>query len=193
VAYLNIFGDRVASAALLPLLPAGNPTVGGHSSGAMQIPPDSTAPPKLSLFISKIDHVWGCGMGRDNPLKGHTILIVEDNPLIRLELINLYQSDGAQVIAVPTHEQAIEATEQYPIRAALLDYGLEEENVAQLLGRFAEYQIPYIFYTGYSGIEKIYPRAVILEKPASGEVLLRAMTDLIVGTPPPLCTRRPRL
>jgi DNA-binding NtrC family response regulator len=158
----------------------------------MQIPPDSTAPPKLSLFISKGDHVWGCGMGRDNPLKGHSILIVEDDALIRLELINLYQSVGAHVIAVPTHEQAIEATEQYPIRAALLDYGLDEDNVAQLCGRFSEYRIPYIFYTGYSGIEKIYPRAIILEKPASGEVLLRAMTDLIASAPQPLCTRPPR-
>jgi len=119
-------------------------------------------------------------MGSNNPLKGHSILIVEDDPLIRLELINLYQSVGARVIAAPTHEQAIQATEQYPIHAALLDYGLDEANVARLCARFSENRIPFIFYTGYSGIERIYPFAVIVEKPASGEVLLRAMTDLIV-------------
>jgi DNA-binding NtrC family response regulator len=158
----------------------------------MRIPPDSTAPPKLSLSISKCDHIWGCGMGSDNPLKGHSILIVEDDPLIRLELINLYQCVGAHVIATSTHEQAIEATEQYPIRAALLDYGIDEENVARLCGLFSEYQIPYVFYTGYSGIEQTYPSAIILEKPASGEVLLRAMTDLIVSTPRPLWKRPTR-
>jgi len=132
-------------------------------------------------------------MGTDNPLQGHSILIVEDDPLIRLELINLYQSAGAHVIAAPTHDQAIEATQQYPIRAALLDYGLDEDSVAQLCRLFSQYQIPYIFYTGYSGIEQIYPIAVIVEKPASGEVLLRAMTDLIVSAPRPLCKRPPRL
>src|SRR5689334_24244771 len=109
-------------------------TSSGHSVGSMRIPPDSTAPPKLSLSISKCDNIWGCGMGSDNPLKGHSILIVEDDPLIRLELINLYQFVGAHVIATSTHEQAIEATEQYPIRAALLDYGIDEENVARLCG-----------------------------------------------------------
>jgi len=168
-------------------------TYSGHSAGTMRSPPDSTAAPKLSLSISKYDHVWGCGMGSDNPLKGHSILIVEDDPLIRLELISLYQSVGAHVIAAVTHEQAIEATEQYSIRAALLDYGLDEDDVAQLCGLFSKYQIPYIFYTGYSGIEQIYPFAVIVEKPASGEILLRAMTDLIVSAPQPLCKRPPRL
>jgi CheY-like chemotaxis protein len=130
-------------------------------------------------------------MGSDNPLQGHSILIVEDDPLIRMELISLYQSVGAQVIAASTHEEGIRATEEYPIRAALLDYGLDEDNVARLCKRFSEYQIPYMFYTGYSGIEKIFPFAVILEKPASGNVLLRSMTDLIVSAPRPLRRRLP--
>jgi DNA-binding response OmpR family regulator len=130
-------------------------------------------------------------MASDNPLKGHSILIVEDDPLITLELINLYQSIGAQVIAVRTREQAVEATEQYSISAALLDYGLDEDNVAQLCAHFSEYQIPYMFYTGYSGIEQVYPGAIIVEKPASGEVLLHAMTDLIVNAQQSLCKPPP--
>ena len=38
-----------------------------------------------------------------------------------------------------------------------------------------------------------YPFATIVEKPASGEMLLRAMTDLIVNAPQPLCKRPSRL
>jgi len=123
-------------------------------------------------------------MGSEILWKGRTILIVEDDPLIRLELTNLFESVGAQVIAARTCEQATVATGQYQICAALLDYGLQADNVAQLCEHLLQCQIPYMFYTGYPDLEQIYPHAVIVEKPASGALLLSAMADLIVSDPP---------
>src|SRR5215469_2491681 len=123
-------------------------------------------------------------MGSEILMKGHTILIVEDDPLIRLELTNLFESVGAQVIGARTGEEALKAIGEFRICAALLDYGLQEDNAAQLCRRLLECQIPYMFYTGYPDLEQIYPHAVIVEKPASGAVLLGAMADLIVSDPP---------
>jgi hypothetical protein len=36
-----------------------------------------------------------------------------------------------------------------------------------------------MFYTGYADLEQSYPCSVILRKPASAEVLLATMADLI--------------
>ena len=127
--------------------------------------------------------VWGRHMGREILMKGHSILIVEDDPLIRLELTNLFESVGAQVIGARTGEEALKAIGEFRICAALLDYGLQEDNAAQLCRHLSECQIPYMFYTGYPDLQQIYPRAVIVEKPASGEVLLGAMADLIISNP----------
>lgn len=125
----------------------------------------------------------GCRMGSAALLKGRLILVVEDDPLIRLELRSLFESVGAQVAATSTYKQAVAAIEQNQIRAALLDHGLQEDNVAPLCRLLAERQIPYMFYTGYPDLERNYPRAIIVQKPASAEVLLTRMADLIVGAP----------
>jgi CheY-like chemotaxis protein len=123
-------------------------------------------------------------MGSAALLKGRSILVVEDDPLIRLELTSLFESVGAQVTATSTYEQAVAAIEQNQICAALLDHGLQEDNIAPLCRLLAERQIPYMFYTGYPDLEQNYPRAIIVQKPASAEVLLTRMADLIVGAPP---------
>jgi CheY-like chemotaxis protein len=117
-------------------------------------------------------------------LKGRSILVVEDDPLIRLELTSLFESVGAQVTATSTYEQAVTAIEQSQLCAALLDHGLQEDNIEPLCRLLAGRQIPYMFYTGYSDLEQKYPRAIIVQKPASAEVLLTRMADLIVGGPP---------
>ena len=126
----------------------------------------------------------GCRMGSAALLKGRLILVVEDDPLIRLELRSLFESVGAQVAATSTYQQAVAAIEQSQIRAALLDHGLQEDNIAPLCRLLAERQIPYMFYTGYPDLEQNYPRAIIVQKPASAEVLLTRMADLIVGASP---------
>jgi CheY-like chemotaxis protein len=123
-------------------------------------------------------------MGSAALLKGRSIVVVEDDPLIRLELTSLFESVGAQVTATSTYEQAVAAIEQNQIRAALLDHGLQEDNIAPLCRLLAERQIPYMFYTGYPDLEQNYPRAIIVQKPASAEVLLTRMAELVVGAPP---------
>jgi CheY-like chemotaxis protein len=114
-------------------------------------------------------------------LKGRSILIVEDHPLIRLELTSLFESVGAQVLAAGNREQAVIAIERCHIGAALLDHGPEEDSVAALCALLTESQIPFMFYTGYPDLEQSYPRAVIIQKPASGEVLLATMANLVVN------------
>jgi DNA-binding response OmpR family regulator len=118
-------------------------------------------------------------MGSATLLRGRSILIVENEPLIRLELMSLFEGAGARVIAASTSKQGFTAIRHNQISAAILDYGLQEDNVALLCRYLAVCQIPFMFYTGYSELERNYPRAIIVQKPGSTEVLLAAMAILI--------------
>ena len=118
-------------------------------------------------------------MGSATLLRRRSILIVEDEPLIRLELASLFEGAGWRVIAVSTSKQGFTAIRHNQISAALLDHGLQGDNVALLCRYLAVCQIPFMFYTSYSELERNYPRAIIVEKPASTEALLAAMTSLI--------------
>jgi len=121
---------------------------------------------------------WECCMPSAIPLNGRSILVVEDDALIRLELVSLFESVGAHVIAAYTCEQGVSAIERYHICAAILDHGLVQDNVAPLVALLTECQIPYMFYTGYPDLEQTYPRAIIVQKPASGDVLLAKMAAI---------------
>jgi CheY-like chemotaxis protein len=81
-------------------------------------------------------------MGRTTVLKGRSILVVEDDALIRLELTSLFESASAQVVATSTCEQAVIAIEQNQIRAAHLGHALREDKIVLLCRLLADCQIP---------------------------------------------------
>ena len=132
-----------------------------------------------------------CCMGSATLMRGRSILVVEDEPLIKLELTDLFESAEAHVIAASTCKQGLMAIGRYQISAALLDYVLWEDNVAPLCRQLAERQVPFMFYTGYHDLERSYPHAVIVQKPAGPEVLLAAMAGLIAATGPQSDTQSP--
>ena len=123
-------------------------------------------------------------MGSATLMRGSSILVVEDEPLIKLELTELFESAGARVIAVSTCQQGLIAIGQHQLSAALLDYVLWEGNIAPLCRRLAEHRVPFMFYTGYLDLERSYPRSIIIQKPAAADVLLAAMAGLMGVTAP---------
>jgi DNA-binding response OmpR family regulator len=111
-------------------------------------------------------------MGSSVRLTGVSILVVEDEPLIALEVTSVFQSAGAQVVAARTCREGLLAIERHRVVAAVLDYALVGDSVAPLCRALAERQIPFMFYSGYIELERSYPTVVIVQKPARGEALL---------------------
>jgi DNA-binding NtrC family response regulator len=118
-------------------------------------------------------------MGSAYPLAGCSILVVEDEPLIALEMATLFQSAGAQVVSVRTCAEARVAIEQRSVCAAVLDYRLGDDNVGTLCARLAERQMPFMFYSGYDDLEESFPKSLIVQKPATGNALISAITGLV--------------
>jgi DNA-binding response OmpR family regulator len=122
-------------------------------------------------------------MGSAYPLYGHSILVVEDNPLIAFDVAEVFQSAGARVVATRTLAEAGTAIERADIRAALLDYRLGDDDVAMLCQSLVDHHIPFMIYTGYDDVHERFPTYVVVRKPANAETLLHAMVGLVSPAP----------
>jgi DNA-binding response OmpR family regulator len=117
-------------------------------------------------------------MGSAYSLTGRSILVVEDEPLISLEMTALFEAAGARVVVAQTLADAIRLVGEREISAAVLDFGLGDDSVSAVCGHLRERGVPFMFYTGHGHVQGSYPDAVVVEKPASGNTLLTAIAAL---------------
>jgi DNA-binding response OmpR family regulator len=57
-------------------------------------------------------------------LVGRTVLIIEDEPLVALDISQSFEKAGARVVAAHTREEAFHAMHAGGVTAAVLDFGL---------------------------------------------------------------------
>src|SRR5262245_20820161 len=89
--------------------------------------------------------------------------VVEDEPLIALDVAQLLQSQGAQVVAVNSRAEAKRTIDQRAVCAAVLDYRLGAESVEDLCELLPERRIPYMLWSGCSDLEAIFRKDVVIE------------------------------
>jgi DNA-binding NarL/FixJ family response regulator len=96
------------------------------------------------------------------------VLIVEDNPLISMDLEDILKNHGCQIIGpLATVRDALLAIEKDEIDVALVDYVLEDGNAAPLAEALNGKAIPFAICTGSGedAIHSIFPTTPILGKP----------------------------
>ena len=114
-----------------------------------------------------------------SPLQGRSILIVEDEPLITMDLTLALEITGATVTSTNTLKHALLLVEHAGLSAAILDHALGDDNSSLLYKRLNERGIPFMIYSGYPRIEGASHDALHIQKPSSHEVLVAAMEGLI--------------
>ena len=110
-------------------------------------------------------------------LGGQTILLVEDEFLILLDLQYLLERAGADVMTATSVAEGLSKADQ-SFDAAVLDVRLPDGEVYPLAERLAEGAIPLIFHSGHAQVAELrkkWPTAVALEKPAHESLLLDAV------------------
>jgi CheY-like chemotaxis protein len=100
-------------------------------------------------------------------LSGRSILVVEDEPLIALDLRNTFESAGAYVFASTQHPHALQLAGHPDLSAAVLDYRLGQEDTTAICARLEQCGVPFVFYCGYDDVREQCPHAVRVPKPAS--------------------------
>ena len=81
-------------------------------------------------------------------LQGLSILVVEDEPLIGMDIKTALEQAGAHVTATTTVRHALILVEHDGLAAAIMDHALADGDSTELCRRLKARGIPYVSYTG---------------------------------------------
>jgi CheY-like chemotaxis protein len=116
-------------------------------------------------------------------LRGLSILVVEDEPLIGMDLRAALEKAGAHVTQTTTVRHALILIEHDGLAGAIMDHALGDGDSTEVCARLKARGIPYVTYSGYRPVEGASPDAVHVSKPATMQALLTALSDLLPLTP----------
>ena len=115
-------------------------------------------------------------------IQGAHILIVEDEPLIALDIEVAVRLAGAGVVsAAQTVEQALTMVEAPGLAGAIVDLRLQGQSVRDVVKRLTERSIPFLFYTGADDIPtaRSWPMIPVVSKPAPPQEVVRLLARLM--------------
>ena len=116
-------------------------------------------------------------------LKGLPILIVEDEPLVALELAMAIEAlDGRTVGPVATITQAMILLETETIAAAILDANLLDGEVTPLAIALEQNEVPFIIHTGTgvpADLAEKMPNLPVVMKPADSTSVLAVLLQRV--------------
>jgi DNA-binding response OmpR family regulator len=116
-------------------------------------------------------------------LHGRSILVVEDEPLIGMDIRGALEEAGAHVTATTTARHALILIEHDGLAGAILDHALGDGDSTEVCARLKARGIPYVTYSGYEPVAGASPEAPHVSKPGNMETLLTALSGLLPRTP----------
>jgi two-component sensor histidine kinase/DNA-binding response OmpR family regulator len=124
------------------------------------------------------------------PLRGKRFLIVEDEPLIALEIMAGLESVGVDVEGpVGSVEEALRAIDDDgSFDGVLLDANLRGEPAGEIAAALTRRNIPFVFVTGYGrqALPESFGQSLMLTKPFTQEQLLQTAARLLRTVSPGL-------
>lgn len=110
-------------------------------------------------------------------LKGSTVLILEDEPIIGLALEDMLSRQGASVLFASQIEEAAELIDRERLDSAILDVNVHGTLSYPIAALLADRSVPFIFATGYGDRSHPPEFAAVptVSKPYSAEDLRKAL------------------
>ncbi|WP_426960238.1 response regulator [Muricoccus radiodurans] len=127
--------------------------------------------------------------GATKPLRGRSILVVEDEYFIADEIVEALEEAGATVVGpLPSAAAALKAAEgDEGLDGALLDVNLRGEMVWPVVEVLKDRGVPMVLATGYDSgmIPPAYAHLIRCEKPVEANVVVRALARALSKADPP--------
>jgi len=118
-------------------------------------------------------------------LKGLRLLVVEDDAILLMELEELLEAAGAEIVGLcRTIKDALAAVERAGISAAVLDVRIGNETIAPVARQLGRRGTPFVFYTGQMGCDPALEEwrgCKVVAKPAQAQTIVSAVVDLLHG------------
>ena len=114
-------------------------------------------------------------------LRGRSILVVENELLIAMDIAQALEHAGANATTTTTVRHALILVEHDGLAGAIMDHGLTDGDSTELCARLKARGIPYLSYSGYEPVPGASADAPQITKPVSMDVLMSAMEELLAG------------
>ena len=116
-------------------------------------------------------------------LGGHSILVVDDEPLIALGVMDALSDAGADVVTAYDLNAALEAAVEGGVSAAILDVQIGSSDCAPICAALRSQQVPFMFFTGSDNHDLLREWATIptLAKPTGEAELVANVAALLAA------------
>jgi CheY-like chemotaxis protein len=117
-----------------------------------------------------------------NRLAGHSILLVEDERLIALDVEDMLRGWGCRIAgSVATEEAALDVIAENPPDAAILDVHLRSGTSERIAAALKASQRPFVVLTAYqaSHLTGLLRDAPVLRKPVEENRLAQVLSELL--------------
>jgi DNA-binding response OmpR family regulator len=110
-------------------------------------------------------------------LAGRSILVVEDEALVRLDVTGRLQDAGATVLSASRLDKALDLAGYPNLSAGVLDFDLGSTDSTAVCWKLVDRRIPFMFHTGriYTAFRQ-WPSAPVILKPTT-----RGLISTVVG------------
>jgi ActR/RegA family two-component response regulator len=117
----------------------------------------------------------------NRPLAGRLILLVEDEPLVAIELDSALRASGARVVSAGYVESALFTTEHPDLSAAVVDLHLGDGSGVAVCRRLRHLRVPFLVYTGYPRvlIAPEWSDVPVISKPARSEDIITQLVQML--------------
>ena len=124
---------------------------------------------------------WTRKSGKRSSLRGKRVVIVEDEPLVSMDLESTLTACGCEVVGTAgTLEKAKAVVERVTCDVALLDLNLAGQSVVEIAAKLTQKNIPFAFVSGYGrdGLPQGFQDTLIVPKPVSNDQLIATVERL---------------
>jgi two-component sensor histidine kinase/CheY-like chemotaxis protein len=130
---------------------------------------------------------WTHVTGKKSNLNGKKAIVVEDEPLVSMELESTLAARGCEIVGTAgTLEKAKRLVEDADFDFALLDLNLSGQPVSEVAAKLTQRNIPFAFVSGYGreALPQGFQDVPIVRKPTDGVELVAAVERLICKEAP---------
>ncbi len=110
------------------------------------------------------------------------VLVVEDEPLIALDIAQIFRKAGADVVISRTLEDAIKKADLANLTATVIDHALHDGvTTSDVCAKLKERNVPFIVYSGYNKLDGACASGELVHKPASPHMLVTTLQAVLAG------------
>lgn len=117
-------------------------------------------------------------------IRGSQLLLVEDEPLIAMDVAHALECEGAVVHVARDVEPALRMADYPSLSAGIIDLRLSTGSAEVVCEKLARRAVPFIFYTGtLQELPARFAGAPLIQKPATAPTILGALRYALSSEP----------